>query len=563
MFVTHKSFLLGATIVGAVACTAGLLALQNTRAFAQTTLSAQPANGDRCAALAGLHLDNVEIVSANVQPANAPVSGAVTDMGGDTTPPVSGLPSFCRVVGKIRPEADSDISFEVWMPSEGWDGRLHGAGNGGFAGAIDYTTLADAVAHGQAGAATDDGHRGTAHESAWAKGHPARIRDYGWRAIHLTAVAAKEIVANFYGRKPDHSYFASCSNGGREALMEAYRFPEDYDGISAGSPAAVWSSIAMSMIWTVQAQLPAGAAIRPEQAKLLQSEVLKQCDASDGQSDGLVSDPRTCKFDVSKLACGANASAECFSPEQIVALKKIYAGPHDSHGRLVAPAYSPSGAEVGFPAPGLAWDSWVLGDKNAPAQDSIFAAGILENFVGDSSMTVSDFDWDKDPARLTAAVTADVDAHPEFKRYFARGGKLIIWQGWADGAIPPAATIKFYETALHNSGASAKSAMRLFMVPGLQHCFGGTGPVRIGQFSVPASDTPPTENVLAALQDWVENGRTPDALTGTFFRQKGAAGTTSGGAATERKRLICAFPGKAVLSAGQDPDKATSYSCHV
>src|SRR6185437_4014286 len=203
-----------------------------------------------------IKLDGVEILSATDQRAGSPVEGA--RMPGMTGNPgegalVAGLPAFCRVVGRIHPEPGSDIHFEVWMPSAGWDGRFNGVGTGGFAGSIDYLTLGLALKSGQASASTDTGHSGNASESAWAKDHPERVRDYGWRAVHLTTAAAKQLVTRFYGRSPDHSYFIGCSNGGRQGLMEASRFPRDYDGILAGAPAAVWTDLAMSMINVVQA----------------------------------------------------------------------------------------------------------------------------------------------------------------------------------------------------------------------------------------------------------------------------------------------------------------------
>ena len=527
--------------------------------------AAQPpaAADDPCAKLAGLKLGQVVIDSARTQPANAPVEGArLTDMAGTPGkgPPVAGLPAFCRVVGHIHPEPGSDIRFEVWMPSEGWDGRFNGGNNGGFAGSIDYIGLGAAVKAGQASASTDTGHAGTGTESAWAKGHPERVRDYGWRGVHLTTVVGKKLVASYYGRRPDHSYFIGCSNGGRQALMEASRFPDDYDGIVAGAPAAVATDLIVAMTNTVQAQLPPGAALRPEQMRLLSSEVVKQCDALDGQVDGLIDDPRRCQLDVSKLACGVNSSPQCFTKPQLAALRKIHAGPHDSAGRRVAFGYLPTGAEAGNPAPGLGWESWLAEGQKTPTMHDSFTTGMLADLVAKPFATPATFNFDKDPSRLKAALGADLDATPNMSRFFAHGGKLIVWQGWADAAIPLQATLAFRDRILASSGPKARTQMRVFALPGVQHCAGGTGADVIGQIGAPQPKDTPERSVGAAVQAWVETGRAPETLVG----RRGMGGLMGmPESKPEKQRLICAYPAKAVLKPGADPDAAVSYSCHM
>lgn len=527
--------------------------------------AAQPAAAadDPCAKLAGLKLGQVVIDGARTQPANAPVEGArLTDMAGTPGkgPPVAGLPAFCRVVGHIHPEPGSDIRFEVWMPSEGWDGRFNGGNNGGFAGSIDYIGLGAAVKAGQASASTDTGHAGTGTESAWAKGHPERVRDYGWRGVHLTTVVGKKLVASYYGRRPDHSYFIGCSNGGRQALMEASRFPDDYDGIVAGAPAAVATDLIVAMTNTVQAQLPPGAALRPEQMRLLSSEVVKQCDALDGQVDGLIDDPRRCQLDVSKLACGVNSSPQCFTKPQLAALRKIHAGPHDSAGRRVAFGYLPTGAEAGNPAPGLGWESWLAEGQKTPTMHDSFTAGMLADLVAKPFATPATFNFDKDPSRLKAALGADLDATPNMSRFFAHGGKLIVWQGWADAAIPLQATLAFRDRILASSGPKARTQMRVFVLPGVQHCAGGTGADVIGQIGAPQPKDTPERSVGAAVQAWVETGRAPETLVG----RRGMGGLMGmPESKPEKQRLICAYPAKAVLKPGADPDAAVSYSCHM
>jgi Tannase and feruloyl esterase len=548
--------------VAAVAVAAALQTLPDAGSSAQAQVAATApgtttASTDTCSKLAGFKLDYGSIESAATQPALAPVPGArlpgMTGAPGQGAP-VAGLPAFCRVMGRLHPESGSDIRFEVWMPSKAWDGRLNGGNNGGFGGSISYNDLALAVRAGQAGASTDTGHEGDGHESAWAKDHPERVRDYGWRAIHLTAVAAKQLVDSFYGHAPDHSYFVSCSNGGRQALMEASRFPQDYDGIVAGAPAAVWTDLAMTMINTVRAGLPPGAPIRADQVGLLQQEVVKQC----ATSDGLVAEPPVCKFDVSKLACGVSPSAECFSPGQIIALKRIYAGPRDRSGRQVAASYPPSGAEKGDPLPSFGWEGFIVNGPNSVAQDDIFARGMLQDFFTTPFATPETFDFDKDRKRLKSALAADLDAQPRLRAFFERGGKLIIWHGWADAAIPPAATVAFYRSSLQNSGPLAAQSMRLFLVPGMQHCVGGTGAFVFGQFGAPRPGQTPERNVAAAVQAWVEHNRVPDSLVG----RRGIA-ALMGAPGPEKQRLLCAYPSTAVLRPGADPEAATSYSCAI
>jgi hypothetical protein len=518
---------------------------------------------ENCSKLSTLKIENVEILSAKMQPADSPVDGAhLPSMSGnpDEGALVAKLPAFCRVAGQIEPEAGSNIRFEVWMPSAGWDKRLYGVGTGGFAGSIDYMTLGSAVKAGEAALSTDTGHRGNAQDSIWAKGHPERVRDYGWRAIHLTTVAAKQLVATFYDQAAAHAYFIGCSNGGRQGAMEASRFPDDYDGILSGAPAAVWTDLALSMINPVQAQLKPGAAIRSEQVHLLQDEVLKQCDALDGQVDGQVEDPRQCKVDVSKLACGVSDSKQCFTEPQVNALKQIYAGPRDASGLQLTGGYLPSGSEVGTPWPPLGWEGYLVAGANGRPGGEVLISGLLKDLVQKPFATPATFDFNTDPKRLRSVLASDLDAQPNMQHFFNHGGKLLLWHGWADAAIPPEATLKFHDAILKSSGPSAKDSVRLFMIPDVQHCFGGTGPDMFGQLSAPQSDDTPDRNMVRALQKWVEEGRPIDTIVG----RRGVGGFMGIPVPpSERQRLLCAYPGKPVLQSGGNPDLASSYSCQA
>lgn len=561
MFTDPKAVAVSWLMLTGIGTLAGFSSTIGSPAWADSSVRSEPAPNvtDPCGALAELAIDQTEIVSAKTQAAGAPISGATLSVPGMAAgSEISGLPGFCRVVGRIHAEPGSDIGFEVWMPGDGWTGRMIGIGVGGFAGTISYRELSLVIRTGQVGMTTDTGHKGSYLDGDWAKDHPERVRDYGWRAFHLTTLAAKRLVAAYYGHAPKHSYFVGCSGGGRQGLIEASRFPKDYDGILAGAPAANFTDIAMSQIWIMQAQLAPGAQIRPDQTHFLQNEVLKQCDALDGRVDGIVEDPRQCKLDTSRLACATSSSPQCFTPPQITALNRIYAGPRNASGQLVGPAYLPSGSEVGDERYRLGWDSFIFGTAERPPTNGIFPHNLLQNFVAEPFADVQNFDFATDPARLKAALASDIDASPDLHRYFAHGGKLLLWHGWADGVVPPSATLTYYHAVLHSSRRASTSS-RLFMVAGVQHCGGGPGPGMFGQDGAPPSGETPDQNMVAALQAWVETGRDPDSIVG----QKTSLAAMTGGApaGTEMQQLLCAYPARAVPRAGANPGQAASYVC--
>jgi hypothetical protein len=529
-------------------------------AAAQQVAPVNSASGDSCARLGALNLKDVTITVATSIAKDGPVpNSGLSPMFGNAAVVGKAPAALCRVVGRIRPTPTSDIGFEVWLPSAGWDGRLHGIGIGGFAGAIDYFALAQGVRAGQAAVATDTGHRGNMQESNWAKGQPEAVRDYSWRGVHLSTVAAKQLVAAFYGRGPDNSYFVGCSGGGRQGLMQAARFPDDYDGVLAGAPAANFTELAIALVNAHQAQSMPGGAIRTSQAKFLQAEVLKQCDGADGQTDGLVNDPRLCRFDAAPLSCSNSSSPQCFTDPQIATLRKLHAGPRTSSGRQLAGGYLPSGSEVGDPAPLLGWEGYLLADPKAMSAGRGLADGMVGHLIQNPFATVESFDFNRDPARLKTA-SREIDAPANLRRFFARGGKLLMWHGWADAAIPPEATLRYHENMMRLSGHRAKESARLFMVPGVQHCFGGAGPDSFGQSGAPAPTETPDRNMVMALQNWTEGKR---AAPSTFIARRGHSGGMmgAGAAGPERQRLLCAWPKNAVLQEGSDPDKAASYKC--
>src|SRR4029077_20690009 len=306
------------------------------------------AAGQPCEQLAQLALPNTKITSAQ------------TIAGGAFSPPPAGspwligdpsfykqLPAFCRVTADDKPTPDSDIKIEVWMPASGWNGKFRGQGNGGFAGEMDYRALALAILQRYASAATDTGHAAGGTDATWALGYPEKIIDYAHRAIHEMTSLSKATVKAFYGDAPKHSYFASCSNGGRQALMEAQRYPNDYDGILAGAPANYWTHLLSSALWDAQATtLDPDSYIPPSKIPAIAHAVLAACDAKDGLKDGILNDPRQCNFDPTTILCNQTNSDSCLTKPQATALKKLYEGAHDAKGKQIFPGFVP-GAEEG------------------------------------------------------------------------------------------------------------------------------------------------------------------------------------------------------------------------
>ena len=377
-----------------------------------------------CESLAKLDLPATSITSAE-----SVAAGSFTPPGGKA---ITYLPAFCRVTGAIKPSPDSNIQFEVWMPASNWNGKFQGAGNGGFAGYIGYDQLANAVRHNYTSAATDTGHRATPGvDAGWALDHPEKIADFGYRAIHETAVKAKAILHAFYGEAPKRSYFSSCSNGGRQALMEAQRYPEDYDGIIAGAPANYWTHLLANAAWDDLALLgDKDSFIPPKKLPAIQAAALAACDALDGVKDGVIEDPSRCHFDPGVLLCQAAEQDSCLTAPQVAALKKLYAGGRNSHGQLF-PGYAPGGeAESG------GWAVWITGA--VPERSLMYAFGtqFFKNMVFDNAAwDYHTFNADRDTKAADDKQSGNLNAtDPDLGRFRERGGKLILYHGWSDAS---------------------------------------------------------------------------------------------------------------------------------
>jgi feruloyl esterase len=475
--------------------------------------------------------------------------------GADMTLFYKTLPAFCRVVAQATPSADSDIKIEVWLPAAGWNGKLQGIGNGGFAGQIDYGQLGNALLHGYAATATDRGHTGTPIDAAWALNHPEKIIDFGHRAVHEMTRVAKVAISGFYGRNPERSYFWGCSDGGREALMEAQRYPDDYDGVLAGAPANYWTALLSSSVWNTQAlTMDPASFIPPAKVPAIANAVLAACDSLDDVQDGVLNDPRQCHFDPASMLCkGSDESDKCLTAPQITALKKIYQGPVGSHGQSVFPGYEP-GAEDGPEG----WGLWITGPAPAKSLMAFFGIGFFSNMVYEKS------DWDYRTFDLEAGMKAATQktasalnaTNPDLTQFKTRGGKLILYHGWDDPAIPALNTVNYYQDVINTMGKrQADSFVRLYMVPGMQHCGGGPGANSFGANGEGARD--PQRNLRMALEEWVEKDTFPPSIVAAKYTPSDESHPPA------MTRPLCTYPSFAKYKGSGDRNEAANFVCAI
>ena len=482
---------------------------------AAALLAAEPAI--KCDALAAKSFgDQVKINSATLVPAKP------------------NLPEHCDVRGVIWPEA----GFAIKLPTA-WNDRFEMVGNGGTAGAISMGAVDNALRKGFAAASTDTGHDAAKEALATfayvtpenPNGH-RKFLDFAYLAVHETAVLSKQVIQAYYGTAPHYSYWVGCSTGGRQGLQEAQRYPQDFDGLVVGAPGLYNTGNSMRRIWIGQSQAGAGA-IPSEKLPLLTRAIYEKCDALDGLKDGLIDDPRRCKFDPSRDApkCSDADSADCFTGPQIEALGKIYGGPHDSKGKLLFPG-EPVGSEPVWPDNLIAPNKTVL-----PRAESQMKFAMLDPPPG-PSWTYTMFNFDTDPPRLAKAAAALNARNPDLAPLKKRGGKIVQYSGWADQQVNPFPGIEYYETVSKRLGAAAtRDFYRLFMVPGMFHCNGGPGCN--------------TVDWLAAVMDWVEKGAAPAQLTGAHVEH----GTTT------RTRPLCPYPQVARYKGTGSIDEAANFMC--
>lgn len=478
-----------------------------------------------CESLLSLALENAKITLAEVVPPGTFVphgkSSAISQFGQ--------LPAFCRVAATLTPSADSDIKIEVWLPMADWNGKFEGVGNGGWAGTITYDWLAAALQEGYATASTDTGHVGG--NASFAIGHPEKIIDFAYRAVHEMAVKSKAIIAAFYGRAPRFSYFTGCSTGGRQGLMEAQRYPDDFDGIIAGAPANDQTDLSAWRI-AVEAKVlqnPASV-VSPAKLGVVNRAVLAACDAIDGVTDGLLTDPRQCHFDPATLLCRGAEQDDCLTAPQVEAVKMGYAPAKRNTGELIFPGLVPGG-ETG----------WEMLTAAKPEPGSIDVGMFRFLAHEDPAWDWRTFDLDRDTSLIDKKAGFIDAVNPDLSAFRAHGGKLLLYHGWNDGgsggAISPLNTINYYSSVLAKMGSQQEDWMRLFMLPGMAHCGGGCGPNQV--------------NWMAALERWRESGIAPDRVSASRVSDNHVNMT----------RPICAYPAVAKYTGVGSTNDAANFVC--
>ena len=442
------------------------------------------------------------------------------------------LPAFCRVAATIKPTADSDIKFELWMPASGWNGNFMGIGNGGWAGAINYSGMSDPLSRGYATASTDTGHEGSGTDASFALGHPEKVIDFGYRAVHEMTLKAKAIVEAYYGRAAKLSYWNGCSTGGRQALKEAQDYASDYDGIVAGAPANFMTHLSAQYLWIGQAiHNNAGSLVPASKLPMLHEAVLKACDARDGVKDGVIEDPRRCDFDPKDLECKGADGPTCLTAPQVDLVRRVY-----------SPSINPRTKQQVYPGLMLGSElSWGFGTGHVVAQPPPLATGVFKYVTfQDPNWDFTKFDFDADLAKVDKIDHGITNAiNPDLKRFFGRGGKLLQYHGWTDQGISPLNSINYYNRVLNALGGSAKvrGSYRLFMVPGMDHCGGGEGPNSFDSIN--------------AIEYWVENGKAPEQLI---------ASRVSDGQ-VRRTRPLCPYPQVAAYKGSGNTDVAANFAC--
>jgi feruloyl esterase len=523
-----------------------------------------------CEALKNLKIEHGEVVSAKW------VEAGMTSVQFGFPPKSMNIPlkRHCEIAVVSRPTSDSLINFVLWMPAqEDWNGKYLQVGSGGWGGSIQTVGLIGPLAQGYAVAATDDGHQNTDAMSAvtptWALGHPEKVIDFGYRALHETATMSKAALQGYFTKPASRAYFMGCSDGGREALMEAERYPEDFDGIVAGAPANHWTHHFAGFIWNELAlSEKAESRIKAEQLPAIERASLAACDELDGVKDGLIEDPRRCHFDPAVVLCHGAAGADCLTQPQIDALRKIYAGPKSPKtGEQIYPGYEPGGeAETGT------WAGWIVPSPQSPQSSiqSYFGNGFFSLVVHeDPKWDWHSMDFDRDVKAADEKDGSIISSYsPDLRTFRDHGGKLIQYHGWSDAAIAPQDSIDFYEkvTAFLGNNPDPRAAdakdvqgfYRLFMVPGMGHCVGGPGPTSFGNGSTEVSNPADADHdVLMALDRWVTQGVAPEKLIGTGR----IGGSTSGAVAVKITRPLCPYPKVARYKGQGDTNVADSFEC--
>jgi len=526
------------------ACVAALLP-----ALVASSQAAKPISGQgdaaSCTALTGKSIaPDTVIASADYLPDGGTVGSAKVSQ------------PFCRVAGVITPTPDSHIGFEVWLPpASRWNGKFRGEGSGGSAGAISPGPMRDALGSGYATMSTDNGHLIDPTDplggsgQRWAYKHPEKMIDWAWRALHLSTVAAKIVVHDFYGKPADKNYFIACSAGGHHALMEATRFPSDYDGYVAGAAPWKWTSLMLGHTWNSLPALKDPTAITAESVAILNRRMVAACDRLDGLEDGVISDPRRCTVNPAEFQCKAGETTNCLTQVQVEAARHIYAGATKSDGTQLMPGQvrgSEAGwlAQNGRPTPGgSSAEFWKL---------TVFQQPDFKNV---------NFDFDRDTeralkTRIGPYTLPDVyDQKVDFDRFRARGGKFIFFQGWADSVITPMMDVDFYDRVVARYGQEkTDDFFRFFALAGMGHCSGGPGFSHIGGATGAPVKDDADHDMVRALDLWVTSNQPPSLFIGAHLNDAKNVTAT---------RPICRFPLQARYTGRGDVNRAENFTCRV
>jgi len=479
---------------------------------------AGPALGNACDEILALDIDTVSIISAAEVPA------------GDYEIPESALKvklaAHCRVNVILAPSSDSHIEMALWMPSTNWNGKFLALGNGGWAGSISYDAMASGLQQGYAVASNDTGHK--QYTAAFAVGHPEKLVDFGYRSMHEMAVHSKTIIRSYYQRAPALSYYEGCSTGGRQGLMEAQRFPEDFDAIIAGAPVNNMFNVSAAQMHSMVSILSDQSLyLPPDKVQLLHNAVLAACESVDGINDGFLNNPLACNFDPQTLQCSATVTTACLTSRQVESVRQVYAPTKLSSGEEVYPGHAP-GFELG-------WRMLEKGAVPSTLQSDTFKYIAHE----DPNWKWQSFDLETD-TRLALARAADVSSiDPDLSEFKARGGKLLIYHGWNDPGPSPYNSINYYTSVQNTLGGDQSDWLRMFMMPGMGHCRGGVGPDQA--------------DFLDAIDNWREGGIAPDRIEATRIRNGNA----------DMTRPLCPYPQVAVWNGKGSPDASENHVCEV
>jgi feruloyl esterase len=502
--------------------------------FPALTLAAMLADPSQCESIAKLTLPGTTVVSArwaDAGPMTTPPAAPLSGPGAAAAPATANaqrpgaaptvLPAHCRVAIVMRPSIDSDIEAEIWLPAE-WNGKFQAVGNGGWAGTISFAAMARALGEGYATASTDTGHKGGS--GAFAIGHPEKLIDFGYRAVHEMTVQSKAIITAFYRRPARLSYWNGCSTGGRQGLMAAQRYPGDFDAILAGAPANNHTRMGVARLAvSVPTVRDAAAAVPAAKLALVTRAVMEACDRLDGVRDGLLIDPRACRFDVARLQCTSGETDSCLTAPQVATMKRAYAPVKLSNGDLVFPGKEP-GSETAWGMVGGAADA--------------LSVTALQIAHGDAGWDPKSFDLERDlPLGMEKVGYAVNAVDPDLRAFKARGGKLLLYHGWNDGLISAGNTVDYHDAIVRTMGRGQDDWVRLFMAPGMGHCQGGAGPDQV--------------HWMAALERWREGGKAPDRIE--------AARVV--GNRVEMTRPLCPYPQVARYTGSGSTNDSRNFVC--